>query len=184
MISYHSGSNPINPDQPMVPEVVRTPQRIDTTRAPDGGLSTTTTGPQALPTVAQNNPNNSASMVAIADYLKQKNAAVAQQQGGMGMPTVAQAPAYQPQLGSAPAASAPAKISRVRTIRGYQDPNRQEIYGSGKTSQAMNPGTNEIDYYLGDGLGWSIDAKYGTLEGNIAAADKSMLYQMGKPINT
>lgn len=139
---------------------------INTTRPAGGGLTTTTMGPTALPTVAQNNPNNSASMVAIADYMKQKSAQQAPR--AQMMPAVSQQPEYSPQSwGSAPSTNRiEAQKSPVTRMRRVQRRSSIPIYGMEGNGLTYDEVPETM---LPDGS-WSLDAVHGTLAGNEAAA--------------
>lgn len=90
------------------------------------------------------------------------------------------APSYTPSMGAAQAAAPTSKakaITRMRKLMGTQDPNAVSAWAG---SKALNPGTMVQEEMLPDGS-WSLDAVYGSLAGNEAAAraHQENVYRIG-----
>lgn len=151
-----------------------------TTREPEGAIKTSTPGYSGQSPVGAGGDFGAV----IGDILRQRRARRAPQQSFGAAPMAAAprhanpAPSYSPSMGNAPMQQAQkARVTRMRKLQGTQDPNAVSAWAG---SKALNPGTMVEEYQLPDGS-WSLDAVYGTLEGNEAAAraHQQNVYQIG-----
>lgn len=171
MIAYPVGSGALPPGAAPVKAPPPAPIDLKTTFGPDRSMTVKTPGYSApgfsLP------PDLLALLIASE---QPKQAAPAAYAPPVAMPTQPQpgyrreeeGPRYTPTLGTgATEKKAPARVTRQRLLKGYQDPRAADVWAGAQGSKAMNQGTEITEYQLPDGS-WSGDAVYGTLEGNEA----------------
>lgn len=178
MIKVYQGGPPDKsttaPTAPTAPQAP-VPMELKTTRGADGSMTTSVPGApsggfgdpselfQALIKHRLQNPTRPAPAA-------QAPAPVAppRREGAM-IEQISTRPSS-PQLASAPAPKAPARMTRDRVLKGTQDPFAADVWAGSQGSKLMNPGTRVSEYSEDGGRTWSGDGQYGTLEGNEEAA--------------
>lgn len=156
---------------------------LETTRAPGGAMTTKTPGVpstgygdlfKTLIDARANRPRTPV-MPRQAAPLYQRQTAPRAAAPRMEAPQ----PEYVPTMGTQQSSPVQPvqRVSRMRKLQGTQDPNAVSAWAG---SKQMNPGTMVEEYQLPDGS-WSLDAVYGTLAGNEAAAraHQQNVYRVG-----